>query len=241
MTSQINNILRSLYTIGFSSPSDADVLDECYKKSRKSAIEFAKEIGGLEETLFCEALSNAQETEFLSFKEKEEIEIEKNYTYLGKCIANIGSLFLEKEKPTTPDLQYQLDKLWVVINNTRTDEQISVDTEDSLEAILMTYNRNVVKNEASRLYKFYKKSYEGLKDPYIQNYADKQLAAEARRKYLAVKHFPNLWSPSEELAKKQARVQLSKDINTGLIVSIGAIAITAIAATYAVRYFARKS
>lgn len=226
MTRSITSIIRSLYSLWPSPPSEEEILEGYFKKSRKAALDFAKTTYH-EEDLFYKPLAKAQKIEYLFLRLREEQLIEEKHSSIDNFFAHVGSFFIEQRIPENNSLQYRLDRLWMILNNSPEDDRIKkYHTNTPLDAIVMIANRNILDNETARLYKSFKEKFPNLKD-------DLKCSFDSN-------DFPLLCCPVADEAKKQAKNQLQRNKDAGFIAISLTLATTALLTNYAIRYFKNK-
>lgn len=227
MIGSITNMIKSLYRLWPSTPSESEILEGYYKKSRKAASDFAKE-NYHEEDLFYKPLAKAQKIEYLFLRLQEERSIQEKHTAVDNFLANIGSFFIEQKLPEEQGLQYRLDRLWMILNNSSDDTTIkNYLTNNPIDSTIMIANRNILNNETARLYKSFKEKFPELKDD-----------PNCSFKY---NEFPLLACPVADEAKKQAKHQLQTDKDAGFIAISLTLATTALVTHYAIKHFYRNT
>ena len=226
MTGSITNIIKSLYKLWPSPPSESEILEEYFKKSRKAALDSAK-ANYNEENLFYKPLATAQKVEYLFLRLKEEKLIEETHGAVDNFLARVGSFFIEESLPEKPQLQYHLNQLWMILHNSPKDDIIKkYRTNTPGDAMIMIANKNILYNETGRLYKSFKDKAPELKDdPNCSFKAD---------------DFPLLCCPVADEAKKQAAKQLRRNKDAGFIAISLTLATTILVTGYAISYFKKK-
>ncbi|MES2198683.1 MAG: hypothetical protein V4489_00745 [Chlamydiota bacterium] len=226
MSASIRNIINNLYNLGLNAPSESELLEDHYKKSRKAARDFALQKCH-EEALFYKPLSEAQKIEFLFLKAKEEKATEDKYSSVDIFLNRVGSVFIEETIPEKRELQYQLDQLWMILHNSPTDAEIKIAyATDDVEFLTLKNNRDILDNETKRLYKSLTTSFPDLKKP--------------RECSFKPGTFLPLCCPIADKVRNRANIQLQYNKDVGFAVTIAVISTASIVALYAVHYFQKK-